>query len=1432
MLSVRNISGWMSLVLLLCAQSFYAANYTMVNGTQSVPCGGGHNVYDPGGTVDYAASLNITQTFTAATAGQCLALNITSFNTESGWDYLYIYDGTSTGAPMLMSLSGSPAVPQTFTSTSGSLTLQFISDGSVQYTGFTATLSCMTCAPAVPSITMTNGTAAVACGTTYNFLDPGGAGNYANSINVTQTLNASTPGQCLTLTITSFASEANFDVLTIYDGTTTGGALLGTLTGAPTLPVTFTSTGGSLTFNFTSDGSLNSSGWLGSISCTSSCATVDPNVFLIGNSTASTCVGTFYDSGGAGGNYGNNQNLTYTLCSSQSGQCLQMNFTSFDLENNFDFLRIYDGPNTLGTLLGTYTGATLPPTVTSSTGCLTFNFTTDGSGTRPGWAASISCVPCGGGPCASVCSGGPAPANDACSGAQNLGALPTPSPCPSGAGTALVTNTTNLCATAEFPYSSLLGCQPLGDQASPAADVWYQFTITGPVLQVVINGLNQPNVALYEGTNCINLVPRGCAIGGGGVLNTSFQGLAAGTYFLQISGGDLADQCDFTLTLRNSFDCAGCVIQSSLTANPEPINGEYQANTTVTFCYTITSYNQTSANWLHGVVPTFGPGWNPATLTTAPPASCSTDGFWAWYNSNVTSTATGATYGPGFYYETASGGGTGNDGNPGNNFGDNNPGFGNPPVNPCSWTFCWTITTDPDAGCVQGSNLNISINTLGDGESGSWTSLACTTDPVNTFFAQLNCCPDPTVNVIQPTCPTTNNGSITAQGQGTGPWTYIWFDSNGSEIQVNNNVAGSAALNNVLQGNYQVTVTDATGCTVSELITLTATSGLITPTFNAVGPYCIGAVIPALPTTSTNGITGTWTPAINNTTTTTYTFTPTAGQCATTTTRTITINPNVTPTFNAVGPYCSGAVIPALPTTSTNGITGTWSPAINNTTTTTYTFTPTAGQCAITATTTIIINTAATATIQYAGAPYCTDITSLQTPVISGTTGGTFSASPSGLSINPSNGSILPSSSSGGTYTIAYTLPAAGGCPAFTTTASVSITPLPSVPALSPTNPCANTAQVFTATGGGQYEFFINGVSQGLASPTNTLNTSGLAAGTEVCVESTPLPPFIMNGNINEPQWGPPLATSAGGPAASGFGANNRIDALYLKNLGGKLYGAIAGNENDGNDQMNNNWILMFIDSKAGGFNNLSSWTNRSNAPTNTSGILNLSLYQSVIFDAGFNPDYILSMNQANATAYFDLYDMTTNTNIYLGSNTANPALFGFLGNAATGDFTRGFEFTVGLNQLGSPATQLSVFVMMVNDPNGGDQTFLSNQFLTRAGSNQGNYGNGSVNFSNEPPQPILFMLSADCSSEQCVIVQPQTTPVFNPLPLICYGDLSPVLPTTSLNGITGTWSPQPISNTTSATYTFTPTPPQCATTQTMDVNVNPNITTSPLYHD
>ena len=66
-----------------------------------------------------------------------------------------------------------------------------------------------------------------------------------------------------------------------------------------------------------------------------------------------------------------------------------------------------------------------------------------------------------------------------------------------------------------------------------------------------------------------------------------------------------------------------------------------------------------------------------------------------------------------------------------------------------------------------------------------------------------------------------------------------------------------------------------------------------------------------------------------------------------------TITTQVTPTFDAADPLCQNSTPLHYHDTSNNGITGTWSPATINTAvtgTTTYTFTPAAGQCATTAT--------------------------------------------------------------------------------------------------------------------------------------------------------------------------------------------------------------------------------------------------------------------------------------------------------------------------------------------------------------------------------------------------------------------------------------------------------------------------------------------------
>lgn len=580
--------------------------------------------------------------------------------------------------------------------------------------------------------------------------------------------------------------------------------------------------------------------------------------YYMSNGTENTCSGNFYDSGGPSGNYGNNENYTLTFCSPTPGSCIRLLFTTFDIEPNADFLSIYDGSSTASPLIGTYTGNSIPGIIVSGSGCLTIRFTSNNTANAVGWQAIISCFSCNGGNCTVTCNGGSTLANDACSGAQNLGMLPLPASCPGGMGGLQITNGSNLCANAEIPYSSLLGCQPSGDMASPASDVWYRFNITGPTLNVSISGLNSPNVGLYEGTSCNNLIPRGCAIGHSGALSTSFTGLAPGMYFLQVSGGSLSDQCNYSMALQNNYDCAGCVIQSSLTATPPPVNGSYAAGQTVQFCYTITDFNQTSANWLHGIVPTFGPGWNLSTLVPTPPANCSGSGSWGWYSTNVTSSATGNVNGPGFYYESPWGNPFNiNDGNPGNNFGDNNG------TNSCDWSFCWTIQTDAAANCIDGISLNIGINTLGDGESGSWTSQACTQDPVTNFLATLSCCPAPIVNITNPSCGTQAFGSATVQGQGVAPYDYVWFNASGTIINTQNNLAGASSLLGLAPGNYMVQVTDNIGCTTNTSVNIVAATsfsvGLTTTDPSCFGGNDGGATVNI--TGGSPGFTYAWSPA-------------------------------------------------------------------------------------------------------------------------------------------------------------------------------------------------------------------------------------------------------------------------------------------------------------------------------------------------------------------------------------------------------------------------------------------------------------------------------------------------------------------------------------------------------------------------------------------
>jgi gliding motility-associated-like protein len=103
----------------------------------------------------------------------------------------------------------------------------------------------------------------------------------------------------------------------------------------------------------------------------------------------------------------------------------------------------------------------------------------------------------------------------------------------------------------------------------------------------------------------------------------------------------------------------------------------------------------------------------------------------------------------------------------------------------------------------------------------------------------------------------------------------------------------------------------------------------------------------------------------------------------------------------------------------------------------------------------------------------------------------------------------------------------------------------------------------------------------------------------------------------------------------------------------------------------------------------------------------------------------------------------------------------------------------------------------------------------------------GTTTYSFTPDDPSQCALPTTMD----ITIDPQQTPVFDPVDPMCQYADPPVLPDISLNGITGDWDP-PVINTDEAgifTYLFTPdNPAQCAVPVTIEVTINPEVT--PLF--
>jgi hypothetical protein len=105
--------------------------------------------------------------------------------------------------------------------------------------------------------------------------------------------------------------------------------------------------------------------------------------------TYTAASGTIYDSGGPSGNYSDDERSVWVIAPANATQ-VTVTFNSFNVENTWDYVYIYDGTDVWAPLIGYWTGTNSPGTVTANSGSMTIEFRSDCSTNASGWNASYT----------------------------------------------------------------------------------------------------------------------------------------------------------------------------------------------------------------------------------------------------------------------------------------------------------------------------------------------------------------------------------------------------------------------------------------------------------------------------------------------------------------------------------------------------------------------------------------------------------------------------------------------------------------------------------------------------------------------------------------------------------------------------------------------------------------------------------------------------------------------------------------------------------------------------------------------------------------------------------------------------------------------------------------------------------------------------------
>ena len=161
----------------------------------------------------------------------------------------------------------------------------------------------------------------------------------------------------------------------------------------------------------------------------------------------------------------------------------------------------------------------------------------------------------------------------------------------------------------------------------------------------------------------------------------------------------------------------------------------------------------------------------------------------------------------------------------------------------------------------------------------------------------------------------------------------------------------------------------------------------------------------------------------------------------------------------------------------------------------------------------IAITTITSATISYPAASYCISTVGSIAVTRTGPAGGTFTASPAGLTIVAGTGAITPSSSTAGTYTVTYAY-TSSGC-AVTATTTVAIVANPTVTAsASPATVCSGNNSQLTATVSSTSNYTVNSIAFSSLSPSGSPTTVWNTYVDDALSAAIPMPfSFTFYGN-------------------------------------------------------------------------------------------------------------------------------------------------------------------------------------------------------------------------------------------------------------------------------------------------------------------------------